>query len=64
MKSIELKGSIRTTLGKNSSEKLRLKKRVPCILYGGKDLHHFSVDEPDLKPIIYSPNVYLIDFGY
>jgi large subunit ribosomal protein L25 len=61
MKSIELKGTIRTTLGKNSSEKLRNKKRVPCILYGGSELIHFSVDEPDLKPIIFTPNVYLID---
>lgn len=61
MKSIELKGTVRTTLGKNSSEQLRNKKRVPCILYGGKELIHFSVDEPDLKPIIFTPNVYLID---
>ncbi len=61
MKSIELKGIVRTTLGKNSSEKLRNKKRVPSILYGGKELIHFSVEEPDLKPIIFSPHVYLID---
>jgi large subunit ribosomal protein L25 len=61
MKSIELKGNVRTTLGKNSSEKLRNKKHVPCILYGGKELIHFSVEEPDLKPIIYTPHVYLID---
>lgn len=63
MKSIDLKGNVRTTLGKNSSEKLRNKKHVPCILYGGKELIHFSVEEPDLKPLIFTPHVYLIDLG-
>ena len=63
MKSIELKGTVRTTLGKNSSENLRNKKCVPIILYGGKELIHFSVEEPDLKPVIFTPNVYLIDLN-
>lgn len=60
MKSIELKGTIRETVGKNSSKVLRANETIPCVLYGGKDSVHFSVMESDLKPIIYTPNVYLV----
>ncbi|MDP4208979.1 MAG: 50S ribosomal protein L25/general stress protein Ctc [Bacteroidota bacterium] len=60
MKSIELKGTIRETVGKNSSKVLRANETVPCVLYGGKESVHFSVEESDLKPVIYTPNVYLV----
>lgn len=60
MKSIELKGTIRETVGKNSSKVLRANETIPCVLYGGKESVHFSIEESDLKPIIYTPNVYLV----
>lgn len=60
MKSIELKGTIRETIGKNNSKALRANENVPCILYGGKDTVYFSVIEKDLKEIIYTPKVYFI----
>jgi len=61
MKSIKLKGTIRESVGKNSSKTLRAAEQVPCILYGGKNSVHFSVIEKELKHIIYTPHVYLID---
>lgn len=63
MKSIELKGTIREMSGKSSSAKLRNNKSVPCILYGGKELVKFSVSEPDLKPVIFTPHVYIINLN-
>jgi len=60
MKSIELKGTIRESVGKKNSKVLRTNETVPCILYGGKDSVYFSVVEKDLKGIIYTPKVYLI----
>ena len=60
MKSIELKGTIRESVGKKSSKTLRTNATVPCILYGGKDSVCFSVVEKDLKEIIYTPKVYMI----
>jgi large subunit ribosomal protein L25 len=60
MKSIELKGTIRESVGKNNSKALRASETVPCVLYGGKESVFFSVVEKDLKEIIYTPNVYLI----
>ena len=61
MKSIELKGTIRESVGKKNSKALRTSENVPCVLYGGKDSIYFSVVEKDLKEIIYTPKVYLID---
>ena len=63
MKSIELKGTIRETAGKSSSAKLRNNKSVPCILYGGKELVKFSVVDADLKPVIFTPNVYIVELN-
>jgi large subunit ribosomal protein L25 len=60
MKSIELKGTIRESVGKKSSKALRTNETIPCILYGGKEILYFSVVEKDLKEIIYTPKVYLI----
>lgn len=60
MKSIELKGIIRESVGKKDSKALRANETVPCILYGGKDSVYFSVVEKDLKEIIYTPKVYMI----
>jgi large subunit ribosomal protein L25 len=61
MKSIELKGTIREKLGKASSKTTRAAEKVPCILYGGKNSVYFSVIEKDLKHILFTPHVYLID---
>jgi len=60
MKSIELKGTIRESVGKKDSKAIRSNEAVPCILYGGKDSVYFSVVEKDLKEIIYTPKVYMI----
>jgi large subunit ribosomal protein L25 len=63
MKSIELKGTIRESVGKKNSKALRVNENVPCILYGGKNSVYFSVIEKDLKEIIYTPKVYLISLN-
>lgn len=60
MKSIELKGAVRESIGKNNSNALRVNEALPCVLYGGKDTVYFSVTEKDLKEVIYTPKVYLI----
>ena len=63
MKSIELKGTVREKVGKSNSKKIRIGEGVPCVLYGGKEYAFFSVIEKDLKEILYTPSVYLIDLN-
>jgi large subunit ribosomal protein L25 len=61
MKSIELKGDIRTSIGKKDSNRLRSEDKTPCVLYGGKENVHFSVEKQRLKKLVYTPNIYLVD---
>jgi large subunit ribosomal protein L25 len=60
MKSISIKGSKRESVGKKDSKALRNAEKIPCVLYGGKEVIHFSVDEMSLKPLIYTPDVYTV----
>jgi large subunit ribosomal protein L25 len=61
MKSIAIKGQPRVGLGKKESKNLRSEGKVPCVLYGNEAPIHFVADAGDFRPLIYTPNVYLID---
>lgn len=61
MKSVSISGSPRANVGKTDATALRNSKRVPCVLYGGKEQVHFSVLEADFKDLIYTPHVNTVD---
>lgn len=60
MKVVEIKGKVRTEVGKKASSKLRAQGDVPCVLYGGKENIHFYTEEKSFYNIVYSPSVFLI----
>lgn len=55
MNVIAINGEPRESLGKKSSKAIRRAGRIPCVLYGGADPVHFSVEPNDVKDIIYTP---------
>ena len=61
MKSITLKGSERESVGKVSTNALRNAGRVPCVIYGGENPVHFSVEAKDLNPLVYTPDALIVD---
>lgn len=61
MKTFELKGEVRTDLGKKSSKAARVGESVPCVLYGGAENVHFTSTASDLRKLIYSPDVFVVD---
>ncbi len=61
MKSIAISGSPRENVGKRDAKELRYQSLVPAVLYGGKTQTHFSVSAADLKPVVYTPDVHIID---
>jgi large subunit ribosomal protein L25 len=63
MKTLVIKGDIRSNTGKVSSKELRNEGKVPCVVYGGTDHIHFSVYSADLKALIYTPNTYLVQLN-
>jgi len=62
MKTLELKGSLRTDLGKKATKALRKEELVPCELYGGEENIHFSVNERDLNKLLFTPETFIVKF--
>jgi len=60
MKTIEINGHLRGTLGSKTAKELRREGHVPCVIYGGGENVHFHADERDLNKLVYTPDVYLI----
>jgi len=57
MNTIALSGTPRTAIGTKDAAQLRREKRVPCVLYGGKETIHFSVEASALRKLIFTPEV-------
>lgn len=66
MKTIEVKGTART-IAEHSSEQSRALKAlrknncVPCVLYGAGDNVHFTVTNDEVRNLIYTPHIYIVD---
>lgn len=61
MKVFELKGTLRTDLGKKATKADRVGDNVPCVLYGGAENVHFNATVSDLRKLIYTPEVFIVD---
>ncbi|PIF02462.1 MAG: 50S ribosomal protein L25/general stress protein Ctc [Paludibacter sp.] len=61
MKSFNLSGEVRSELGKKATKAVRVANSVPCVLYGGEEIVHFTATNSNIRKIIYTPDVYLID---
>jgi large subunit ribosomal protein L25 len=61
MKNVELTGTKRPISGTTGAKELRRNKQVPCVLYGGQDIVHFSVDERALSKIVHSPDAFSVE---
>ena len=60
MKTVEIKGSFRTELGKKSSKQLRKDLNVPCVIYGKEKNIHFYAHENSFKTLVYTPEAHLV----
>ncbi len=61
MKSFEINGSLRTEKGKKFTNKMRKQELIPAIIYGGKENVMLTLNESDLRNLIYTPNVYIVN---
>jgi large subunit ribosomal protein L25 len=60
MKTIEIKAAKREAFGKKEAKKLHREEMAPATLSGNGATMHFAVVVKDLKPLIYSPNSYIV----
>jgi large subunit ribosomal protein L25 len=61
MKTVSLSGSPRENVGKKDAKALRQQGHVPCVIYGGKEQVHFSVDERVFQKIVFTPEACFVD---
>ncbi|MDP3001939.1 MAG: 50S ribosomal protein L25/general stress protein Ctc [Bacteroidales bacterium] len=60
MKTIEIKGTFRTELGKKSSKQIRKTGNVPCVIYGKEKNIHFHAHENSFKNLVYTPEAHMV----
>ena len=60
MKTFELKGTVRTDLGKKATKAIRANGSIPCELYGLGENIHFSSTMADLRKLIYTPEIFVV----
>ncbi len=63
MKKFELKGEVRADFGKKAAKAYRSESLIPCIVYGGHGEENLSfvVKNSDVRNLIYTPEVFLVD---
>jgi large subunit ribosomal protein L25 len=60
MKTVSVSGSRREGVGKKDARKHRAEGRIPCVVYGGKEEVHFTVDEKAFSKLLFSPETFFI----
>ena len=61
MKTFELTGTLRTDLGKKATKAIRANNGVPCELYGMGQNIHFTCTNSNLRKLIYTPDIYVVN---
>ena len=60
MKIVEIVGASRANVGKKETKALRNAGLVPCVLYGGGENVHFSVEEKLINTLIFTASAHLV----
>jgi large subunit ribosomal protein L25 len=63
MKTFELKGSKREETGKKAAKAYRKESLIPCVLYGGEEVIHFTVTKEGIRKLIYTPEVFTVNLS-
>lgn len=61
MKRVSISGSPRENVGKKDSKRLRKEGKVVCVIYGGEEQKHFTIENNAFNKLIFTPEVYVID---
>ncbi len=62
MKNLEISAKKREDFGKKASKAVRSESAIPCVIYGGGDTVHISVEKTDIKKLIYTPQSFIVVF--
>jgi len=63
MKTFELTGSKRESTGKKAAKAYRKESLIPCVIYGGAEVVHFTATKEGMRKLIYTPEVYIVNLS-
>ncbi len=63
MKTLQIQAVKRDLYGKKASKAVRREGLIPCVLNGAGESMTFAVDTKAVKPLIYSPNSYIVELN-
>ncbi|MCL4121472.1 UNVERIFIED_CONTAM: hypothetical protein GTU68_013441 [Idotea baltica] len=63
MNVISIEAQKRNELGQKSAKELRRSEVVPCVLYGGDDVVHFSAPSKSFKSVVYTPDFNVVELS-
>ena len=61
MQAVAVKGSLRENVGKKWAKTVRKEGTIPCVVYGGKSVKHFTTTQNEVKFLIYTGEFKLAD---
>jgi large subunit ribosomal protein L25 len=61
MKTVTIKGQLRTGTGKSATRQLRSQELVPGVIYGGAKEINFAAPATDFKALVYTPDFQLAE---
>lgn len=61
METVAVNGTIRTEVGKKATKAIRKQGEVPCVIYGGENVVHFSSTPGSFKQLIFTPEFKLAE---
>ncbi len=63
MEVMTLQAKGRKNLGKVATKAVRKDKLIPCVLYGGDEIQHFTLAPLDLRTLVYSPEFKIVEIN-
>ena len=64
MQTVNIKAVARQDYGKAAAKAVRRQGMIPCSLCGNGETVSFSVEAKAVKPLIYTPNSYIVEFDF
>ncbi|MBB3187713.1 50S ribosomal protein L25/general stress protein Ctc [Microbacter margulisiae] len=61
MKTFQLGGTLREGVGKKATNAVRNNGNIPCVLYGGSTNITFQVTSGDVRKLVYTPEIFLVE---
>lgn len=63
MERFQIDATKREGFGKKDAKQIRREGSVPCTIYGKGETVHFSLNVRALKPLVYTPNAYIVEIN-